>query len=49
MLLLSPEECYFIKSLMIHCLYLMTHIATQENRARDFHQYLLFHNYHCES
>jgi hypothetical protein len=32
MLLLSPEECYFIKSLMIHCLYLMTHIATEENR-----------------
>jgi hypothetical protein len=52
MLLLSPEECYFIKSLMIHCLYLMIFddtLATQENRARDFHQYLLFHNYHCES
>jgi hypothetical protein len=35
MLLLSPEECYFIKSLMIHCLYLMIFddtLATEENR-----------------
>jgi hypothetical protein len=39
---------------MIHCLYLMTHIAMEgkkeeRERERHFHRYLLLHNYHCES